>query len=762
MSRFVDANAVQTLYKNMSATLGAVRVELGRPLTLTEKILFSHAYRTNFSPKTVVRGETDIELAPDRVCMQDATAQMAVLQFMSVGVPQVATPTSVHCDHLIRAKSGAKEDLSQAKETNREVYDFLASAAKKYGMDFWEPGSGIIHQIFLENYAFPGGMVIGTDSHTPTGGGLGMIAIGVGGADAVDVMTKQPWTLRAPKILGVHLTGKLSGWASPKEVILLLCGLLTVKGGTGKIIEYFGEGCESISATGKSTITNMGAELGATTSLFPFDGRMADFLRATERGDIATLAEEYASLLKADEEISENPSAYYDEVIEIDLSTLKPAVNGPHTPDARHELSNMKNELPALDLPEKVSACLIGSCTNSSYEDIGRCAALVKMASEKGLRLQSPLMISPGSNRIAETMKRDGFLDIFEKAGATILSNSCGPCIGQWDRSDIQKGEKNVIVTSFNRNFKKRNDGNEETYAFVASPEIVTALAFAGRVTFDPETEMLQNDAGENISLVVPKVDDLPALGFAENEAGCVPPAKNGEDVTILIDSTSERLQVLEAFPKWDFSKDFSELPILVKALGKCTTDHISPAGPWLKFRGHLDNISKNMFSGAVNAFHPEQTGAGKNILTGETAEFHLVARDYKAKGVHWMVIGDENYGEGSSREHAAMEPRHLGCAVVVTKSFARIAETNLKKQGVLPLHFVNPSDYDVFQEHDRVSVEGIAEIAPGKDLVLRVQHQDGTESAIPVRHSLSEEQIAWLKAGSALNKAGEDLRGKE
>lgn len=744
----------------MSQKVSVVRKELGRPLTLTEKILFSHAYRKTFSSKDVVRGETDIDFAPDRVCMQDATAQMAVLQFMSVGVPQVATPTSVHCDHLIRAQSGAKDDLERAKETNREVYDFLASAAKKYGMDFWEPGSGIIHQIFLENYAFPGGMVIGTDSHTPTGGGLGMIAIGVGGADAVDVMTKQPWTLRAPKVVGVHLRGKLNGWASPKEVILLLCGLLTTKGGTGKIIEYFGEGCESISATGKSTITNMGAELGATTSLFPFDGRMADFLRTTERTEIATLAEQYADILVADSEVAEDPEKYYDEVIEIDLSTLKPAVNGPHTPDARHELLNMKNELSELDLPEKISACLIGSCTNSSYEDIGRCAAIVKMACEKGLQLQSPLMISPGSNRIAETMKRDGFLDIFESVGATILSNSCGPCIGQWDRKDIQKGEKNVIVTSFNRNFKKRNDGNEETYAFVASPEIVTALAFAGRITFDPQTETLRNNVGEEVRLEIPSVDDLPQNGFAQSETGCIPPAKNGEDVEILISPTSERLQALEAFPKWDFEKDFSELPILVKALGKCTTDHISPAGPWLKFRGHLDNISKNMFSGAVNAFHPEKTGEGKNIVNGEMAEFHLVARDYKARGLHWIAIGDENYGEGSSREHAAMEPRHLGCAVVVTKSFARIAETNLKKQGVLSLHFVDPADYEKFQENDRITVEGIAEISTGKDLALRVQHEDGNQEVVPVRHSLSAEQIEWLKAGSALNKAGEDLRG--
>ncbi len=759
MNLFVDPDFVHSVYTDSYKKISAARDSVKHPLTLTEKILFAHAYREDFEPDSVVRGETDLELAPDRVCMQDATAQMAILQFISVGVDKVATPTSVHCDHLIRADKGAEVDLEKANSVNKEVYDFLASSAEKYGMDFWKPGAGIIHQIFLENYAFPGGMVIGTDSHTPTGGGLGMIAIGVGGADAVDVMTKQPWQVRAPKIVGVHLKGKMNGWTSPKDVILYLCGLLSAKGGTGKIIEYFGEGTESISCTGKSTITNMGAELGATTSLFPYDSRMATFLKVTGRADIVPLADEFAADLRADSEVEANPQDYYDEVIEIDLSTLEPALNGPHTPDARYAVSDLKEKYPQLDLPENIAVCLIGSCTNSSYEDISRAAAVAEYAHNHGLKLKTGFMISPGSNLIAETMERDGFTAIFEKVGGTVLSNSCGPCIGQWDRSDIKKGDKNVIVNSFNRNFKKRNDGNEETYAFVSSPEIVTAMAFAGKMTFNPLTDTLTNENGEEVKLEIPAVAELPAEGFAAAETGCVPPAADGGEIEVVVDPASERIQLLKAFPKWDFTNDFEHMPILVKALGKCTTDHISPAGPWLKFRGHIDNISRNMFSGAVNAFHPEKTGAGKNILTGKEGEYHEIAREYKKNGVAWVAIGDENYGEGSSREHAAMEPRFLGCAAIITKSFARIAETNLKKQGILPLTLKNPTDYEKFHEDDHISVLGVETLTPGQDLEILIEHADDGKQKIAVSHSLNAEQIAWLKAGSALNKAGEDLR---
>jgi aconitate hydratase len=759
MSKYVDTKAVKSIYENSAKRISAVKEQTGKPLTLTEKILFSHAYRNNFDANKVERGVSDIDLAPDRVCMQDATAQMAILQFISVGVGKVATPTSVHCDHLIRAKEGAEKDLETAKTVNKEVYDFLSSASKKYGMDFWKPGAGIIHQIFLENYAFPGGMVIGTDSHTPTGGGLGMVAIGVGGADAVDVMTKQPWQLKSPKVIGVHLKGKMSGWTSPKDVILKLCGILSVKGGTGKILEYFGEGCESISCTGKSTITNMGAELGATTSLFPYDSRMADFLRATDRAEVAELADEYREILTADAETAQNPSEYYDEVIEIDLSTLEPAANGPHTPDAYYPLSEMKEKYPALNLPEHIAVCLIGSCTNSSYEDISRAAAIADHAHKNGLKLKSGFMISPGSNLIAETMKRDGFTEIFEKVGGTVLSNSCGPCIGQWDRSDIKKGEKNVIVNSFNRNFKKRNDGNEETYAFVASPEMVTAFAFAGNITFDPRTDTLTNQKGEEVKLHVPQVDDLPKQGYAKAEAGCEPPAADGSALKVEVDQASERIQLLEAFPVWNTTEDFNEMPILVKALGKCTTDHISPAGPWLKYRGHIDNISPNMYSGAVNAFHPDKTGEGKNVISGEFAEYNEVARDYKKDGITWAVIGDENYGEGSSREHAAMEPRFLGCGAVITKSFARIAETNLKKQGVLPLTLQNVTDYDIFQETDRIAIHNLDKLEPNVPLVVTITHEDGSSDEITVDHSLNPEQIKWFYAGSALNKAGKDLK---
>lgn len=760
MPQFVDLQSVENLYNKLKTNNDSLRAKLNRPLTLTEKILFNHLYDAETNVEEIKRGESDIELAPDRVAMQDATAQMAVLQFMSVGVDKVATPTSVHADHLVRAEKGADDDLANAKVTNKEVYDFLSSAAKKYGMDFWEPGSGIIHQIFLENYAFPGGLVIGTDSHTPTGGGLGMIAIGVGGADAVDVMTAQPWQIKMPKIVGVHLKGKLSGWATPKDIILKLCGMLTVKGGTGKILEYFGEGVESISCTGKSTITNMGAELGATTSIFPYDQKMSDYLSATGRSKVADLANQYKDELCADSEIHTDPSAFYDEVIEIDLNEIEPLINGPHSPDAVHALSTIKEEYPKLELPENIAVCLIGSCTNSSYEDISRAASVVQDAMDKGLELKTHFLISPGSKQIAETMKRDGFTEIFEKAGGKILSNTCGPCIGQWERTDpIEEGEVNVIVNSFNRNFKKRNDGRTETHAFVASPEMVVALAFAGNITFNPLTDTLTNKSGEEVKLDIPSGMELPSQSFEVSNLGCIPPAEDGSNVEVLIDPESIRIQRLEPFEAWNLAEDFENMFILVKAQGKCTTDHISPAGKWLKFRGHLNNISNNMFCGAVSAFDESLVGEGRNAITGDQSEFNQIARSYKEQGIKWIAIGDENYGEGSSREHAAMEPRYLGCAVVIAKSFARIAETNLKKQGILPLWLNDPNDYEKFQEQDRVSVVGMENIAPGKDMELKLVHADGSEESIEVRHSLNEEQIEWLKYGSALNVAGEKLR---
>jgi len=758
MSKFINKDALEQTYQKRKAQIEQAREKLARPLTLTEKILFTHFYNPdNVDIAGLKKGESDLELAPDRVVMQDATAQMAVLQFISAGVPRVKTPTSIHCDHLIRACNGGKEDLEKAKETNKEVYEFLGSAAKKYGMDFWEPGSGIIHTIALENYAVPGGMMIGTDSHTPTGGGLAMLAIGVGGADAVDVMTAQPWQLKNPKIVGIKLTGKLSKWASAKDVALNILGRLSTKGGTGKVLEYFGEGAEKLDTSGKATITNMGAELGATTSLFAYDAKAQEYLNATGREDIAEIANAFSADLKADEEVLANPEQYFDEVIEIDLATIEPAVAGPDTPDAFWPVSRIQGEeYTQTRLPKKVSTCLIGSCTNSSYRDFMRAASILKQAKEKGLKLKADLLVSPGSNQVAATLERDGILNIFRKAGAKILSNSCGPCIGQWDRQNAPD-DTNIIITTFNRNFKKRNDGREDTKAFLAGAEMTVALALAGNITFDPANDTIQNEAGEEVKLDIEQVADLPENGFAQAELNYVAPAEDGSSLEVVVSPTSDRIQLLEPFNKWNIEQDFNDLYILVKAKGKCTTDHISAAGPWLKYRGHLDNISGNMYMGAVNAFSGE-TGKGKNIETGEVDEFNKVARQYKEKGIGWVVVGDENYGEGSSREHAAMEPRFLGARAVITKSFARIAETNLKKQGVLPLTLVEASDYDKFQEEDKISIAQIDDLKPGSEVEIIAKHADGSEDKIKANHTLSEKQIGWFYAGSALNKAGEDL----
>ena len=751
MSKFINLEKLKSLYNKIEKCSEKARNELNRNLTLTEKILYSHLYQ-DINVGEFTKGESDGVFAPDRVVMQDATAQMAVLQFISTQVNKVMTPTSIHCDHLLRAINGGASDLENAKNVNKEVYNFLGSAAKKYGMDFWEPGSGIIHQIVLENYAFPGGMIIGTDSHTPTAGGLGMLAIGVGGADAVDVMTAQPWQLKIPKIIGVKLTGKLEGWTSPKDVILYLLGQLSSKGGTGKIVEYFGSGVETLSCTGKATITNMGAELGATTSVFPYDASMQNYLDATDRSDVRNIADEYQHLFKADPEVLENPENYYDEIIEINLSELEPAWTGPHATDAYHPISTLESVKNELDLPDEVSACLIGSCTNSSYEDLNRAAKIAEDAYNKGLRLKAKLLISPGSNQIAATMQQEGFTEIFEKIGGVILTNSCGPCIGQWDRKDKQ-GEKNVIITTFNRNFKKRNDGQEVTNAFLASAEIVIAAAFSGSMTFNPSTDKLLNENGEEVSLSVFEVDDLPSQGFASAPLDYIPPAENGDNLQVEVDPNSERIQLLEPFNEWNLEQDFNNLVVLVKADGKCTTDHISPAGPWLKFRGHLDNISKNMYSGAVNAFSGE-IGKGKNIFKGNVDEYNQVAREYKKDGQGWIVIGDENYGEGSSREHAAMEPRFLGCRSVIAKSFARIAETNLKKQGILPLWLKNPADYDKFKEESRVEILNLDKLGASKEVQIKIDNE-----TIIATHTLSDEHIKWFYAGSALNKVGKELR---
>lgn len=745
-----EVEAIKKLYQSMPAKLAAGRKKFGRPLTLAEKILISHA--DNFETQVWERGKAQLLLNPDRVAMQDATAQMALLQFIQANKPKVAVPSTVHCDHLIRAQSGAEDDIKRAIDENKEVYNFLKSAAEKYGIGFWKPGAGIIHQVVLENYAFPGGLIIGTDSHTPNGGGLGMLAIGVGGADAGEVMAGLPWEVLHPKLIGVKLTGSLKGWTAPKDVILYLCGLLTTKGGTNKILEYFGPGAASISATGKGTITNMGAELGATTSIFPYDASMAAYLNATERAEFAKLADANKDSLVADPEVYASPEKYYDQVIEIDLSTLEPYVVGPHSPDLARPISKFAAEVLEKNYPAKLSAALIGSCTNSSYEDIGRADHIAKQGLAAGLKSKASFLVTPGSERIFHTMKRDGFMADFEKMGATVMANACGPCIGQWKRSDVKAGEPNSIITSYNRNFQGRADGINETLAFIASPEIVTALAFAGDLTFNPVSGKIKTADGKEVTFSPPQADQVPSKGFAKGEEGLITPPKDGSNVKIDIPADSERLQLLQPFPRWN-GEDFKNLPVLIKTKGKTTTDHISPAGPWLKYRGHLDKISDNMFLGATNAFFSAEKGKGTDVLSGESGlTIAQIARRYKAKGIGSIAIGDENYGEGSSREHAAMSPRFLGVLVVLTRSFARIHETNLKKQGILPLNFANPADYDQIEQSDRIDVIGLSKLAPGKPVELTIHKKDGKTAKILANHSMTAEQIGWFKAGSALN----------
>ena len=739
---------IKRLYDSMPARLDRARKRFGRALTLAEKILVSHA--DDFDKQEWSRGKAQLRLRVDRVALQDATGQMALLQFMQAGKKQVAVPSTVHCDHLIRAQSGAREDMERAIAENREVYDFLHSASKKYGIGFWKPGAGIIHQVVLENYAFPGGLMIGADSHTPNAGGLGMAAIGVGGADCGEAMAGLAWEVLDPKLVGVRLTGKLAGWTSAKDIITYLCGLLTVKGGTNKIIEYFGPGAESISATGKGTICNMGAELGATTSLFHFDDRMAAYLRATDRADQAALAEAHRAHLVGDPEVVADPKKYFDEVVEVNLSELEPHIVGPHSPDRARPISKLAAEVKKEGWPAQIKAGLIGSCTNSSYEDMQRAAHVATQALKAGLKAKTPFLVTPGSERIYQTIKRDGIMETFEKIGGTVLANACGPCIGQWKRSDVGATETNTIVSSFNRNFPGRNDGSASTLSFLTSPEIVTALAFAGSLEFDPVNGTIPGPDGRPFRFTAPEGDELPARGFAKGEEGFEAPAA-GEAVEVVIPPGSERLQLLAPFPRWD-AKDFTELPILVKTKGKTTTDHISPAGAWLRFRGHLDKISDNMFLGAVNAFTGE-AGKGVNPVTGEAGKpLTLNARDLKARGISWIVIGDENYGEGSSREHAAMSPRYLGAKVVIVRSFARIHETNLKKQGILPLTFSDPKDYDLFEQADRVSVRGLSALAPGKPVEVVITKPGGKTVTIACNHTLTDEQIGWFKAGSALN----------
>ncbi len=742
-----NIDMIQKVYGSLNEKLEKVRKILNRPLTTAEKILYTHLWEE--PSREFKRGKDYVELAPDRVAMQDATAQMALLQFMHAGRETTAVPTTVHCDHLILAQTGAEEDLKRAEEENKEVYDFLESVSRKYGIGFWKPGAGIIHQVVLENYAFPGGMMIGTDSHTPNAGGLGMVAIGVGGADAVDVMAGMPWELKWPKLIGVKLTGELSGWTAPKDVILKLAGILTVKGGTGAIVEYFGEGTKSISCTGKATICNMGAEIGATTSIFPYDERMSRYLKMTEREDLAELADQHKDDLRADPEVWENPEQFFDQVIEINLNELEPHLNGPFSPDRAWPISKMKDAVKENDFPDKISVGLIGSCTNSSYEDIDRAANVAKQALEKGLKAKSQFTITPGSERVRATIERDGQLKTLTDLGGMVLANACGPCIGMWKRMDIKTGEKNTIVTSFNRNFAKRNDGNPETLAFVASPELVTALAIAGSLSFNPETDELENEKGEKVKLDSPYGDELPKNGFEKDVEGYIPPQPN-PDMEVKVNPDSERLQLLEKFPPWD-GNDFIDLTLLLKAKGKCTTDHISMAGPWLKYRGHLENISNNLFLGAVNAF-TGKAGEVKNQLTGDYESTPKVAKEYKKHGINWVVVGDENYGEGSSREHAAMEPRFLGAKAIVVKSFARIHETNLKKQGILPLTFANPADYDKVQEDDKIDIIGVKELKPGSQLKMIMKHKDGTTDEAILNHTMNENQIEWFKAGSALN----------
>jgi aconitate hydratase len=748
---------IKKVYAGLEKKINSARKTLGRPMTYAEKILYAHLWEP--AKAEFERGKAFVEFAPDRAAMQDATAQMAMLQFMHAGRKEAAVPATAHADHLIVAQNGSKEDLEKAIDENREVYDFLASICQRYGVGFWKPGAGIIHQVILENYAFPGGMMIGSDSHTPNASGLGMIAIGVGGADVVDVMSGMPWELKYPKLIGVKLTGKLSGWTSPKDVILKLTGLLTVKGGTGSIVEYFGEGTKSISCTGKGTICNMGAEIGATCSIFPFDEKMAAYLEKTDRADVAKLATKNANILKADDEVYAEPSKYYDQVIEINLNELEPHLNGPFTPDRAWPISKMKEAIVENNFPEKVSVGLIGSCTNSSYEDIDRSANIARQALSKGLKAKSEFKITPGSEQVRATIERDGQLAVLTEFGGQVLANACGPCIGMWKRMDTKIGERNTIVNSFNRNFSKRNDNNPETYSFVASPELVTALAIAGKLSFNPETDFITTESGEQVKLDPPFGDELPLKNFVKDKKGFLAPSKKGFKTKIAMPENSERLQFLQPFNMWD-GKDISDAPLLLKAKGKCTTDHISPAGVWLKLRGHLDNLSKNMFLGAVNAF-TGKTGEAKNLFTGEYKQVHEVAREYKAQGIGWVVVGDENYGEGSSREQAAMEPRFLGGKAIIAKSFARIHETNLKKQGMIPLTFADPSDYEKIQEDDKISIPNQSEFAAGKPFTAVLNHKDGTTEEIILNHSFNAGQIEWFKAGSALNLIAENQKKK-
>jgi aconitate hydratase len=737
---------VQSVYRKSVQRIEAARKRLGRPLSYAEKLIFGHLEDLSGD---VTPGKAYISLRPDRVAMQDATAQMALLQFMSAGLKQVAVPSTVHCDHLILAREGAAKDLPNAVNMNQEVYDFLRTVSAKFGIGFWKPGAGIIHQVVLEQYAFPGGMMIGTDSHTPNAGGLGMFASGVGGADAVDVMAGLPWEVLMPKRIGVHLTGKLHGWTAPKDVILALLGILTVKGGTNAVIEYFGPGTESISCTGKATITNMGAELGATTSVFPYDKRMETYLRSTERGAIADLANSHHELLGADKEVVASPDKYFDRVVEIDLDKLEPHVVGPHSPDAARPISAWARDAKAEGWPLRLTSALIGSCTNSSYEDITRASDVAQQAKAFGVTLQSPLYVTPGSETVFETIRRDGQLETLEAAGATVLANACGPCIGQWKRDDIKEGESNSIISSYNRNFPGRNDGNANTLSFITSPEITVAYALAGTMDFDPQKDTLP---GTNFKLKAPaQAPEVPAKGFVKDTTGYQAPPEDPSHVTVSVKVDSNRLQELKAFAAWD-GKDYTDLPLLLKTKGKTTTDHISPAGKWLRFRGHLDNISDNMFAGAINAFTAE-AGKATHPLTGEKSlEVSKIARDLKSKGMRWVVVGDENYGEGSSREHAAMSPRFLGAAAVITRSFARIHESNLKKQGILPLTFENSGDYEKVHDGDRISLVGLKDLAPGKPVKMVIKHSDGKTEEAMLKHSLNHEQIEWFREGGALN----------
>ncbi|OIR16683.1 MAG: aconitate hydratase [Marine Group III euryarchaeote CG-Bathy1] len=742
----LDADYITNFYTSLSEKINRIRHVINRPLTLSEKILYSHL--SSDLTEELFGGKTYSDLSPDRVAMQDATAQMALLQFSLTGRESVAVPSTVHCDHLIRAHVGRNEDLITANQENDEVYSFLKSASSKWDIGFWEPGSGIIHQVVLENYAFPGGMMIGTDSHTPNGGGLGMIAIGCGGADATEVMAGLSFNLKWPKTIGVRLSGELKGWSSPKDVILKVCEILTVKGGTGSIVEYFGPGTKTISCTGKGTICNMGAEVGATTSIFPYDERMASYLNATNRSQIADLANNNYEHLRADPEVESNPDKYYDQLIEIDLSTLEPMVVGPHTPDLARSLSDLEDEAKENNWPTELKAALIGSCTNSSYEDMERAASIAQQALDAGLVSKTPFLVTPGSDQIDQTIRRDGQMEVLSAIGGTVLANACGPCIGQWKRDDVTSGQTNTIISSYNRNFSGRNDGNHQTLSFLASPEIVTALALAGRLDFNPNTDSLPTDDGQSIMLKPPTGKELPENGFEFSSEGYIPPSNTGAD--LVINPNSERLQSLEPFSP-SSSQDLSNLPILLKVEGKCTTDHVSPAGPWLRYRGHLDNISDNCYTGAYNVFADEQ-GVAINQFTGEKAGVSTIARQYKESNQGWAAIADINYGEGSSREHAAMSPRFLGCKVLISRSIARIAETNLKKQGVLALLFDNPESWHLLKSDDRITISGIEELAPGSKLTVRTEHSDGTSDNFTCNHSMNNLQIEWFNAGSAMN----------